>query len=143
MLGIQTKWALDILCMMSKDFERVLGIPLVVSKCRESSVDDLRDLNSCVESCIKTKDDSDYLMMIFSDYEKYFGTKAYIPEPDGDKKIILRIINESYRIDCDLLSLYYKGVKLVTLDYISIDLAGNDVNLVGYSDSEELFPDFE
>ena len=135
MSDLQTKWAIDCFSSYYETFKEIFGYDLVLGKNRDT-VNKINDLCNCVKYCIEVKDDTEYIIKAFKDYEDYFSTKVYIPEPNGTKKLIFRIMQESYRVDCDYLKLYYKGTRLVTLDILSIDLVGNDVNLAGVEDSD-------
>lgn len=135
MPDLETKWAIDCFSSYYKPFKEVFGYNLVLGKC-EDNANKVMSLCGCVASCIESKDDANYIMKAFEDYESYFGTRVYIPEPNGTKQLIFKIMQEAYRVDCDYLSLYYKGVKLSTLDILSMDLVGNDANLSDVDDSE-------
>lgn len=133
MPDLQTKWMIDTCHSIGEIFTTKFDLPLVLSKNR-NTCKTISELNNCMQDCIDSNKYDDYIYMIFRDYENYFGTKVLIPEPSGTAKKICQIMKESYRLDLDLLNLYYKGVNLVTLDSISIQIVGNHSNLAELND---------
>ena len=129
MPDLKTRWLVDTMIYQNPFFNDIFNYPVVIPNIDITSFDDLTILNSCISDSIKTKDDSEFIRLSFQLYEKCFGTKVYIPEPNGSKTLIFHIMNESYRVNCDYLSLYYKGVSLALLDKLSDDIIGNNANL--------------
>lgn len=132
MADLQTRWTIDTCVSISTIFEKKFDLPLVLGKSRNTCEDTL-ELDECMNNCIRSNNYNDYIYLIFKDYEDYFGTKVFIPGPLTSIKKICQIMNESYRLDVNLIELYYKGVTLETLDSISFDVVGNNVNLADKS----------
>lgn len=127
MYDLLYRWSIDSFSYKVDDWYNKFGYVPTLFKSR-STADLVSELSDCMSSCLELCDDSNYLKLLFKDYESYFGTSVYIS--DINKKAeICTIIHESERVNHDYLSLYYKGVSLKTLDLISDDIVGNNANL--------------
>ena len=132
MADLQTRWAIDTCASTGTIFEEKFDLPLVLGKSR-NTCENILKLDKCMSDCIQSNNCNDYIYLIFKDYEDYFGTKVFIPGPLTSIKKICQIMKEAYRLDVNLIKLYYKGVTLETLDSISFDVVGNNVNLADKS----------
>ena len=121
------RWSVDSFSYKIDDWYNKFGYVPTLFKSR-STADLVSEILDCMNNCIELCDDSEYLKLLFLDYESYFGTSVYVPDI-GKKLEICGIIHESERVNHDYLSLYYKGVSLKTLDLISDDIVGNNSNL--------------
>ena len=121
MADIQYRWACDTVFPLIDEFRNLFDYVPCIPVNRDNA-DKVMYLSGIIKECIDNKDDSSYIMTVFKDYEDYFDTKVYIPEPDGGKIEIMSYINKSFTYKIDLLSLFYKGVSSSTLEMIISDI---------------------